>query len=128
MGDTLGSQMFEAYFPLLIFAIVTSVFAITALFSQVFSPFSTNANKSLPYECGAPLMSDHRMQFDVKFYLIAIIAVLFDVEIIFFFLWAVVWQDLDNTLFTFVEMALFILVLLLGYAFLVRKKAFRWTR
>jgi NADH-quinone oxidoreductase subunit A len=78
------------------------------------------------YECGINPTGDAREPFSVKFYLVAMLFILFDVEAIFLYPWALVYRDLR--LFGFVEMLLYILILLAGYIYLWKKGAFDWTR
>lgn len=82
--------------------------------------------KSQPYECGITPTGDAREPFSVKFYLVGIIFILFDIEAIFLYPWAFVYRDLHW--FGFVEMLLYILILLAGYIYLWKKGALDWTR
>ncbi|MDX8377254.1 MAG: NADH-quinone oxidoreductase subunit A [Mariprofundales bacterium] len=83
-----------------------------------------NPEKVSAYECGFEAFEDARMQVDVRFYLVAILFVIFDLETAFLFPWAVVLDDIG--LFGFVEMMLFLLVLLVGYIYAWKKGALQW--
>ena len=82
--------------------------------------------KESPYECGVEPVGDARHPVPVKFYLVAMVFILFDVEAIFLYPWALVYHDLQ--VFGFVEMLLYIMILLAGYIFLWKKGALDWNR
>ncbi len=82
--------------------------------------------KLSPYECGIPPVGDARERFSVSFYLVGMLFILFDVEAVFFYPWAVVYKDLKW--FGFVEMFLYILILLAGYVYIWKKGALDWSR
>lgn len=82
--------------------------------------------KLTPYECGMPPTGDAREPFAVKFYLVAMLFILFDVEAVFFIPWAVIFRDLK--MFGFVEMFLYVVILLAGYFYLWKKGALDWSR
>ena len=83
-----------------------------------------NAEKLSEYECGFPAFEDPRSQFDVRFYLIAILFIVFDLEIAFVFPWAVVFRELG--VFGLVEMGVFLLLLVIGFAYVWKKGALEW--
>lgn len=115
------------YAPLLIhiLAAVALAGAILLLSSLVGHRRPSRA-KMQPYECGVLPVGDAREPFSVKFYLVAMVFILFDVEAIFLYPWALVYRDLR--VFGFVEMLLFILVVLAGYVYLLKKGALDWNR
>lgn len=117
----------NSYAPLLIhiLAAVALAGAILALSSLV-GHRRPNRAKLQPYECGVLPVGDARAAFSVKFYLVAMVFILFDVEAIFLYPWALVYRDLR--VFGFVEMLLFILVVLVGYVYLLKKGALDWNR
>lgn len=93
--------------------------------SAVLGPRDPSPTKSMPYEGGLPrIVGSARERFSIKFYLIAILFILFDVETAFMYPWAVDFRHLGG--FGFVEMAVFIGILLLGYLYIVRKGALKW--
>jgi NADH-quinone oxidoreductase subunit A len=101
------------------------VMAVAFIFiSHVLSPKSTNPNKGLPYECGVVPKSDARAPFNVHFYLVAVLFVLFDLEAVFIYPWAVSLRTLGIT--GLVEMFVFIAVLLVGLVYAWKKGVFEW--
>jgi NADH-quinone oxidoreductase subunit A len=93
----------------------------------ILAPRLPNARKDQPFECGVPAHGDAHRRFSVRFYLVAILFLLFDVEGIFFFPWAVVYRDfLAINSFIIVEMGLFVGVLLVGLFYVWRKGALLW--
>src|SRR5262245_47593707 len=121
-------RMLERWAPIGIFFILVSGFGIVALIgSYILGVRKPNPRKLAPYECGI----DHpvgtaRERFSVKFYLVAMLFLLFDIEAVFLFPWAVVYRDLK--LFGFFEMLLFIVVILAGYIYAWKKGALEWER
>ena len=86
-----------------------------------------NPVKDTPYECGMPIITDAHTRFSVKFYLVAMLFILFDIEVVFLYPWAVVFDDLPATL-VFVEMVVFIAILFAGWLFMVQKGVLRWNK
>jgi NADH-quinone oxidoreductase subunit A len=85
-----------------------------------------NPVKDTPYECGMPIITDARVRFSVKFYLVAMLFILFDIEVVFLYPWAVVFGDLPPAL-VFTEMVVFVAVLFAGWLFMVKKGVLRWN-
>jgi NADH-quinone oxidoreductase subunit A len=113
------------YFPVLLFAIVAVLFAVTTIgLSSIISPRRVSAKKLSPYECGVEPIGDARTRFRIRFYLVAVLFILFDVEVVFLYPWAVAFRQLG--LFGLVEMGLFLFVLLIGYLYLLKKRALEW--
>jgi len=95
--------------------------------SGFFGPRSTNAIKESAFECGVPISGDARSRFSVRFYLVAILFLLFDVEAVFFFPFAISFKKfLTFNSFIVWEMAAFVGILLVGYVYILRKKALEW--
>lgn len=110
-----------------VFALIVTV-AILIL-TNVLGPKKNNPVKSDTYECGVRYFNDARGHIHVKFYLVAVLFILFDIEAVFIIPWAVVFLQFKSIglgIFIFTEMALFILVLVLGYIYIVRKGALKW--
>lgn len=107
-------------------ALGVGVFCLAAgvFISWLGRPMHPTPVKLEPYECGEPAVGPARIKFRTLFYLFAIVFVIFDVEVVFLFPWAVVFQELG--LFAFIEMVVFIAVLLFGLAYAWRKGALRW--
>jgi NADH-quinone oxidoreductase subunit A len=108
----------------LLFAVGVVMAVAFILISHVLSPKSTNPNKGLPYECGVVPKADARAPFNVHFYLVAVLFVLFDLEAVFIYPWAVSLRTLGTT--GLVEMFVFIAVLLVGLVYAWRKGVFEW--
>ena len=114
-----------AYLPVLLFVVVGLGFAgVTIGLSTFIVPRRTNAVKSSSYECGVEPVGDARGRFTVKFYLVAVLFILFDIEAVFLYPWAVSFRMLG--LYGLVEMVLFIAILLAGYFYLLQKRALEW--
>lgn len=116
------------YIPVLIMMLAgATIGGIVLLVSSLLGPKNPNPRKDTPFECGMPPIGDARHRFSVRFYLVAILFLLFDVEAIFFFPWAVVFkQYLTINSFIMVEMAVYVLILLVGYIYVLRKGALEW--
>ncbi len=113
------------YLPILVLLVVVSAFAVIALtLSALVGPRHPTPTKLAPYESGMPPIGSARRRFPVKFYLTAVLFILFDIEIIFFYPWAVLFRQLK--LFGLIEMGLFVLVLAIGYIYVWRKGGFDW--
>ena len=113
------------YLPILIFLFGAIAFAgSTILASSLIVPRRSNRAKMSPYECGAEPVGDARERFSIKCYLVAVLFILFDIEVVFLYPWAVAFRQLG--LFGLIEMALFILILLVGYLYLLKKRALEW--
>jgi NADH-quinone oxidoreductase subunit A len=95
------------------------------LLSSLVGQHLPTREKSQPYECGITPVGDAREPFDVKFYLVAMVFILFDVEAVFLYPWAYVYRELRW--YGFTEMLVYILILLAGYVYLWKKGAFDWT-
>lgn len=117
--------MFEVYFPIfaLIF-LVTGVAILIVGLSYLLGRRAPTKEKLAPYECGVQPIGDARGRFSVKFYLIAILFIIFDIEVVFLYPWAVIYKKLK--LFGLIEMAIFLLILLAGYFYLIKKGALKW--
>lgn len=129
----MSNNHLEAYAPLLIHVVVAVALAgILVLLSSGVGRRKPTRAKLQPYECGMIPTGDAREPFSIKFYLTAMVFILFDVEAIFLFPWALVYSARDGQpglgLFGFVEMLLFITVVLVGYFYLWKKGAFDWSK
>lgn len=116
----------EEYLPILIFLVLAIIISFGAIFmSVVFAKRDDYSEKSSTYECGFEPFSDTRGKFDVKFYLVAILFIIFDLEIIFLFPWAIALNDLD--LMGFWSMMFFLFVLTIGFIYEWIKGALDWN-
>ena len=121
--------MLENYFPILMFILVGLGFGVVPLLlggglSRLLGVHRPDAEKLSPYECGFEAFEDARMKFDVRYYLIAILFILFDLEIAFLFPWAVVLQEIG--FFGFMAMILFLAILVVGFIYEWMKGALEW--
>ena len=117
--------MLEQYFPILLFIIVGVGLGLLLLgVGKFMSPNRPDAEKLSPYECGFEAFEDARMKFDVRYYLIAILFILFDLEIAFLFPWAVVLPDIGG--FGFWSMMVFLAILVIGFVYEWKKGALEW--
>jgi NADH-quinone oxidoreductase subunit A len=113
------------YVPILIFIAIAAAFGIVSLLAgKIFRPHRPYRAKLAPYESGAPLFMDARIQFPIRYYIIAMLFVIFDIEVVFLFPWAVIYRKLG--LLGLLEMGLFILILLVGFWYAWKKGALEW--
>jgi len=121
--------MLESYFPILLFILVGIAFGVMPVMvggglTRLLGIHRPNSEKLSPYECGFEAFEDARMKFDVRYYLIAILFILFDLEIAFLFPWAVVLQEIG--LFGFLAMMVFLAILVVGFIYEWMKGALEW--
>ena len=117
--------MLAEYFPILLFIAVGIVVGVAPMaLGKLFGPNRPDPEKLSPYECGFEAFEDARMKFDVRYYLIAILFILFDLEIAFLFPWAVTLNDIGS--FGFWSMMVFLLVLVVGFVYEWMKGALEW--
>ncbi|MBU6391386.1 MAG: NADH-quinone oxidoreductase subunit A [Planctomycetota bacterium] len=117
--------MMIQYLPILILFIIAAGFAITNIgLSAVLGRRKPTAEKLSPYECGIDPVGTARERFSVKFYLIAMIFVIFDIEVVFLYPWAVAFKELK--LFGFIEMLIFVGILLVCYLYIWKRGGLEW--
>ena len=120
------------YLPILLMFIVAAGFAVgNVLLSQFVGQRKRTKTKLMPYECGKDPVGSARERFSVKFYVVAMLFILFDIEVIFLVPWAVVFKTLAGQSdamrwFVYLEMMVFVGLLLAGYIYVVKKGAFDW--
>ncbi|MBU6304234.1 MAG: NADH-quinone oxidoreductase subunit A [Betaproteobacteria bacterium] len=115
----------EEYLPVLMFILVGGAIGLASMsVGKVLGPSRPDAEKLSPYECGFEAFEDARLQFDVRYYLVAILFILFDLEIAFLFPWAVALKDIG--FFGFMSMMLFLTILVLGFIYEWMKGALDW--
>ena len=115
----------QGWLSILLMIALGAGFALISVFlSNILGPHNPNPAKSAPYECGMPAVGDARERQSVKFYLVAMIFLLFDIEVAFLYPWAMALRDLGWT--GFVQVVLFMLLLLAGYVYVWRKGALDW--
>jgi NADH-quinone oxidoreductase subunit A len=117
--------MLAEYFPILLFICVgIAVGVVPMVLGKLVSPSRPDPEKLSPYECGFEAFEDARMKFDVRYYLVAILFILFDLEIAFLFPWAVVLDEIG--LFGFLSMMVFLGILVVGFVYEWMKGALEW--
>ena len=113
------------YLPILLFMAIALAFGVVSLLAGwIVRPSNPYRAKLAPYESGSPLFQDARVQFPMRYYIIAMLFVIFDIEIVFLFPWAVAFRKLG--LVGLIEMALFIGVLVVGFWYAWKKGALKW--
>ncbi len=118
--------MLATYIPILIFILVALSLPVVGLVvGRLLRPSRPHATKLMPYECGVDPEGDARDRISVRFYIIAILFVVFDVETIFLFPWAIIYRRL--ALFGFIEMLVFLGILIVGYFYVWKKGALEWV-
>jgi NADH-quinone oxidoreductase subunit A len=119
------SVMLIEYFPVLLFILIGVAFGFVPLLAgKLVGPSRPDPEKLSPYECGFEAFEDARMKFDVRYYLVAILFILFDLEIAFLFPWAIVLEEIG--MFGFVAMMIFLGILVVGFIYEWKKGALDW--
>jgi len=117
--------MLENYLPIMIFiAIGIAIGVIPIVMGFMLAPSKPDSEKLSPYECGFEAFEDTRMRFDVRYYLVAILFIIFDLEIAFLFPWAIVLDSIG--MFGFVAMMVFLGILVIGFIYEWKKGALEW--
>ena len=116
----------SAYIPIVLFIAVATGFAVfTLVFTSLIHPSKYNKVKLEPYECGIEASTDARDRYSVRYYVVAMLFVIFDVETVFMFPWAVIFDKL--LVFGLIEMLVFIFILVVGYYYAWQKGALDWV-
>lgn len=125
--------MLENYFPVLVFIVVALIFGcVPIIIGRLVGPHRPDPEKLSPYECGFGAFEDARMKFDVRYYLVAIAFIIFDLEVAYMFPWAAIYKEFvgaENTVvrtFGFVEMFIFMGILVVGFVWAWLKGALDW--
>ena len=120
--------MLQAYVPILVliaFVVANAIMMIAV--SHIFSTYRRTAVKVAPYESGIPVLGDARERFSVKFYLVAMLFIIFDIEAVFMIPWAVAFHELtDMSGVLLLEMLVFVLILAVGYVYIWKRGALQW--
>ena len=113
------------YVAIALMIVIATLVALIAIgMGNLFGPKKPSSSKSMPYESGMSPYGEATRRLPVRFYLIAVLFILFDIEVIFFLPWAVVFRQLG--LFGLIEMVIFIVILLVGYVYAWKKGALKW--
>ena len=117
--------MLQEYFPILVFlGVATGIGVVLLALGFLIGRGGKDAEKLSPYECGFEAFDDSRSKFDVRYYLVAILFIIFDLEIAFLFPWAVVLDEIG--MFGFLAMVLFLGILVIGFIYEWKKGALEW--
>ena len=117
--------MLAQYLPILIFLCVSAIIGVTlVILGNVLGPRRPDSEKLSPYECGFEAFEDSRTKFDVRYYLVAILFIIFDLEITFFLPWALALDQLG--MFGFAAMSVFVIELVIGYFVIWKRGALEW--
>lgn len=117
--------MLDNYIPILFFiAVGIAIGFLPIVFSRILAPFRPNKEKKLPYECGFDAFSDARSKFDIRFYLVCILFIVFDLEVAFLLPWATVINKINWL--GFGAMLFFLILLIIGFAYEWKKGALEW--
>lgn len=124
-GAEVSCIVIAEYWPVLLFiAVAAGLGLVLLVIGMLAGKHRPSAEKLSPYECGFEAFEDARARFDVRYYLLAILFIIFDLEIAFLFPWAVVFKQIGIT--ALIEMALFLLLLVIGFAYVWKKGALEW--
>src|SRR6186997_1922735 len=122
----MNDPVLTAYIPIFLFIGLAFLFPIvTLLAAKLVRPNSGGQGKLSPYECGVDPDSNARQRYAIRYYVVAILFVIFDVETIFLFPWAIIYQKLE--LFGLLEMLVFLGILIVGYVWIIKKGALNWA-
>ena len=122
----MNDSILNGYIPVFLFIGLAIAFPIVTLFvAKLIRPHTGGVGKLAPYECGVEPESDARQRYAIRYYLVAILFVIFDVETVFLFPWAIIYKKL--ALFGLVEMLVFLGILIVGYVWIIKKGALDWA-
>jgi NADH-quinone oxidoreductase subunit A len=114
------------YIPIFLFMAIACAFPLVTLFvATLVRPATGGQGKLAPYECGVDPDSDARQRYAIRYYVVAILFVIFDVETIFLFPWAIIYKQL--AVFGLIEMLVFLGILIVGYVWIIKKGALDWA-
>ena len=122
----MNDSILNGYIPVFLFIGLAIAFPIVTLFvAKLIRPNTGGVGKLTPYECGVDPESDARQRYAIRYYLVAILFVVFDVETVFLFPWAIIYKKL--AVFGLVEMLVFLGILIVGYVWIIKKGALDWA-
>lgn len=115
--------MIEIFLVFLIFGLLTGVLV---FMNMLLGPRRSNPTKEKPFECGSPYLQEGINPFPIKYYLVAFLFLLFDIEVVFFFPWALVFKEIGTT--ALIVMFAYIFILVIGFIYAWKKGAFQWEK
>ncbi len=121
--------MIESYIPIFIIMAIAVIFAVVNVnLSSLLGPKRPSREKLSTYESGVEPVGTAHDRFSIKFYMVAVLFILFDIEVVFLFPWAVSFMNLDSVrmVYSFISAMVFIVILLVGYIYIIRKGALKW--
>ena len=121
--------MLDSYIPIIIIIVIAVIFGIVnVFFSSLFGPKRPNKEKLSTYESGIEPIGTAHERFSVKFYMVAVLFILFDIEVVFLYPWAAAFINLESAkmLYSFISVSVFIVILLIGYIYVIKKGALKW--
>jgi NADH-quinone oxidoreductase subunit A len=122
----MNNSVLAGYLPIFLFMGLAFLFpVVTLLVARLVRPQTGGQGKLSPYECGVDPDSDARQRYAIRYYVVAILFVIFDVETIFLFPWAIIYRQL--ALFGLLEMLVFLGILIVGYVWIIKKGALDWA-
>ena len=122
----MNDSVLNSYLPIFLFIAIAITFPIvTLLVAKLIRPNTGGVGKLEPYECGVDPDSDARKRYAIRYYVVAILFVIFDVETVFLFPWAIIYKQL--ALFGLLEMLVFLGILIVGYIWIIKKGALDWA-
>ena len=122
----MNNSVLTGYIPIFLFMGLAFLFpVVTLLVARLIRPQTGGEGKLMPYECGVDPDSDARQRYAIRYYVVAILFVIFDVETIFLFPWAIIYKQL--ALFGLIEMLVFLGILIIGYVWIIKKGALNWA-
>lgn len=126
----MNNPTYTEYFSIFLFIAIAMMFPVVVLLvGRLFRPHKPGGVKNEPYECGMEPVGDARERYPVRYYIIALLFLIFDVETIFLFPWAVIYGKHPGgvMLFLFLEMLVFFLIVIIGYIYIWKKGALKWV-
>src|SRR5438552_10853299 len=127
----MNNSVLSGYIPIFLFMGLAFLFpVVTLLIAKLIRPTTGGVGKLSPYECGVDPDSDARQRYAIRYYVVAILFVIFDVETVFLFPWAIIYRSTLKAsglmLFGFMEMLVFLGILIVGYVWIIKKGALNW--
>ncbi len=121
--------MLESYIPIFIILTIALLFGVVNVaFSSIFGPSRPNKEKNSTYESGVEPIGSARERFSIKYYMVSVLFILFDIEVVFLYPWAVSFVNFEpaKMVYSFISVIIFVVLLLIGYLYVIRKGALNW--
>lgn len=121
--------MLETYIPIFIILTISLLFGVVNVsLSSLLGPFRPNKEKSSTYESGVEPIGSARERFSIKYYMVSVLFILFDIEVVFLYPWAVSFMNFEpaKMVYSFISVIIFVVLLLIGYLYVIKKGALNW--